>query len=156
MNPVLRYLYIGFFLSHIPITLTVDLQGLLGPYFPVVLQDMLRWYVATFNDTLMGAPPVWFKSVILCELVFQVPMFFVLAYGMITKRNWLRIPAIVYGSHVCTTLVPILGTFLADDRISSSQRLVLFAFYLPYLLIPLLLTCHMVATPAPFGPRKCD
>ena len=41
-----------------------------------------------------------------------------------------RIPFIVYGAHVATTMIPILG-----EMIGGSTRLAL--IYLPYLLFPL-------------------
>ena len=125
-------------------------------YFPKPLRDLLHWYVSNFNDILMGAPPVWFKSIIVCELFFQLPMFFVLAYGIYNRKTWIRIPSIIYGSHVATTLVPILATFITNERIRSDESVYLLAFYLPYFIIPLLLTIHMAITPIPFPKQNVD
>ena len=72
MNASLRAVYLIFFISHIPITLVVDLQALLGQYYPAPARDLITWYVRNYNDVLMASPPVWFKAVICCELIFQV------------------------------------------------------------------------------------
>ncbi len=79
-------------------------------------------------------------------------MFFLLAYGIYYRRNWIRVPALVYSAHVVTTLVPILATFVTAAEIASAQqRAVLISFYAPYLLIPLMLCVHMVLVEEPFA-----
>ena len=80
-------------------------------------------------------------------------------------RNWIRIPMIVYGSHVATTMVPILGELVAfaaarhDDAADlllppQARRWGLVAIYMPYLVMPLLLTIYMAANSEPFGPSS--
>ena len=64
--------------------------------------------------------------------------------------RWIRIPAIIYGSHVATTLIPILYHFIAADAMSQltvTERLYLCAVYAPYLIIPLMLVYHMLTSP---------
>jgi len=63
-----------------------------------------------------------------------------------TQRRWVRIPAIVYGTHVATTLVPILAEFLFN---SSKPKLMAALIYSPWLLLPLALLCRMVLRPYP-------
>ena len=63
-----------------------------------------------------------------------------------THRGWVRIPAIVYGTHVATTLVPILAEFLFN---SSKPKLMAALIYSPWLLLPLELLCRMVLRPYP-------
>jgi len=75
MNEFLQWVYLIYFLTHIPITLLVDLQAVFGQHYPLYLQDIITWYVATFKDHLMRDPPVWFQSFIMAELVFQLPFF---------------------------------------------------------------------------------
>ena len=50
MNDILRYAIIIYYCTHIPITLCLDLQGLLHAYFPPALQQLLQWYVRTVQS----------------------------------------------------------------------------------------------------------
>ena len=73
---------------------------------------LLKFHVDTNHDPLMAAQPVWFKSMILFELLFQLPFFFVGFYAFYKQCNWIRIPGIAYGVHTATTLIPILAEIL--------------------------------------------
>ena len=79
--------------------------------------------------------PTWFRALCISELALQLPFFFVGAYGIARRRDWVRIPAILYGSFVSATMVPILAELAAHDE-PGYQRGVLLSFYLPYLLFP--------------------
>lgn len=62
---------------------------------------------------------------------------------------------VVYGSHVFTTVFPILFTFYETDNTQHiMNKWALFGFYSPYLLIPLVLTAYMCLYSEPFG--ICD
>lgn len=97
-------------------------------------------------------PPIapWFKAFVALEVVGQLPFFFVATYAFVTKKNWIRIPAIIYGSVVCTTMVPILWE-LAVHKARGYSAPAIIAFYIPYLLVPLAITIFMTVTPEPFG-----
>ena len=160
MNDLLRIIFIVYFTTHIPITLCLDLQGVLpSTLYPQALKDFFIWYVSTFSDYLMTAPqPVWLKSFLFAELIWQLPFFFVAAYGLIYKKNWLRIPSIVYGTHVATTVWPILAEIIYSTNNTIAQKQLLFSFYFPYLLVPALLSsymsCHVVPFPENVGSEQ--
>lgn len=66
---------------------------------------------------------------------------------------------IIYGSHVATTMIPILGELIAFAMSSGSseqamQRWTLVAIYLPYLIVPLLLTAEMCLCAEVFPQQK--
>lgn len=129
-----RMAFLGYFLSHVPITLFVDAQGLFGPYYPKVLKDVVAWYCNVFGDVLMkNAPSVdyaWFSSLICFEILFQMPFFFVaiqklLETGDKQQKHYperFRMACIVYGTHVSTTLVPIIGTFVTNQEMTIQQK----------------------------------
>mmetsp|Transcript_4742 Transcript_4742/g.8946 ORF Transcript_4742/g.8946 Transcript_4742/m.8946 type:complete len:168 (+) Transcript_4742:1-504(+) len=152
MNSLLRFVFLAYFISHVPITLFIDLQGNWGPQYPAMLQQVNTWYCETYGDFLMADPPIWFRSFIMGEAFFQFPFFFVATYGLLYRKQWIRIPSIIYGSHVVTTLQPIMYTFyLADNSDGRMNKLALFGFYMPYLMVPLILTLYMSLNPEPFG-----
>jgi hypothetical protein len=146
-----------FFASHIPITLCMDIQAVFGAYYPMLLRNVSAWYVDTFQDPLMRDAPIWFQSLLVCELLLQVPFFVTACYFLgqapaqpknpsnNNKNNdneyhypsWFRDACIVYGSHTATTLVPILCVILTDPGTIMTQKMVLCGFYVPYLVFPL-------------------
>ncbi|XP_070249292.1 sigma intracellular receptor 2 [Myotis yumanensis] len=149
-----------YFLSHIPITLLFDLQAVLPrELYPVELRNLLTWYAKEFKDPLLQDPPVWFKSFLFCELVFQLPFFPIATYAFFKGGcKWIRTAAIVYSAHTMTTLIPILCTFLLEDFSKASgfkgqgpktlrERLTLVSVYAPYFLIPLMLLLFMLRSP---------
>ncbi|NXH09478.1 SGMR2 protein, partial [Bucco capensis] len=150
-------LFALYFLSHIPITLLIDLQALLpAGLHPASLTELLQWYAATFRDPMMLQPPEWFKAFIYCEAFLQLPFFPVAAYAFFKGGcKWIRTPAIIYSTHVATTLFAILAHILFHDFSSGEpagprsqqQRLTLLCVYLPYLLLPLLLLHTMLCHP---------
>uniref|UniRef100_A0A8B9T7E7 Transmembrane protein 97 n=1 Tax=Anas platyrhynchos TaxID=8839 RepID=A0A8B9T7E7_ANAPL len=69
--------------------------------------------------------------------------------------KWIRTPAIIYSTHVATSLVAILAHILFHDFSKSEhlgprtqqERLILLSIYIPYLLIPLLILFTMLYSP---------
>ncbi|NXA50896.1 SGMR2 protein, partial [Nothocercus julius] len=152
---LLECLFALYFLSHIPITLMIDLQPLLpaAGIYPESLTELLQWYAVTFRDPMMMQPPEWFKSFIFCEAFLQLPFFPIAAYAFLKGGcKWIRTPAIIYSSHVATTLLAILAHILFHDFSTSEhsgpqtqrERLILLSIYAPYLLIPLLILFTML------------
>lgn len=149
-----------YFVSHIPITLFIDLQPVLPPeLYPQQLSSLLQWYSREFKDPLMQDPPMWLKSFLVCELVFQLPFFPFAAYAFFKGScRWIRIPAIVYAVHTITTVIPILYILLFEDFSKAvafkglrpenfRERLTLIGIYVPYLIIPLILLLFMLRNP---------
>ncbi|GCC24592.1 hypothetical protein chiPu_0002994 [Chiloscyllium punctatum] len=151
---LIEWVFACYFFTHIPITLAIDLQALLpGDLYLPALQDLLKWYAARFKDPMMLDPPAWFKAFILCEALLQLPFFPVAAYAFYKGNcSWIRTPAIIYSTHVTTTVIAILAHILFNDFSksmypgpkSTSERLTLSAIYIPYLLIPVLILMSML------------
>eukprot|EP00980_Cylindrotheca_fusiformis_P018067 scaffold5794_cov141-Cylindrotheca_fusiformis.AAC.3 len=53
--------------------------------------------------------------------------------------RWFQKACLVYGAHVATTLVPIIGTFLTSLNMTSTQKAISLLVYSPYLMFPLVL-----------------
>ncbi|NXY51828.1 SGMR2 protein, partial [Ceuthmochares aereus] len=120
------------------------------------LTELLQGYAAAFRDPMMLQPPEWFKAFIYCEAFLQMPFFPIAAYAFLKGGcKWIRTPAIIYSTHVATTLVPILAHILFHDFSKSEdlgpqtlrERLALLSIYVPYLLIPLLILYTMLCHP---------
>eukprot|EP01087_Luapelamoeba_hula_P005087 TRINITY_DN15176_c0_g1_i1.p1 TRINITY_DN15176_c0_g1~~TRINITY_DN15176_c0_g1_i1.p1 ORF type:complete len:208 (+),score=16.71 TRINITY_DN15176_c0_g1_i1:75-698(+) len=147
-------LFLVYFVVHIPTTILIDAQCLLvGPHYPQPLQDVMSWYLNEWGDPFMASAtsPVWFKALVTGECLLQLPFFFVATYAFINKRNWIRIPGIMYCAHVMTTMLPILAEMWLHAAPTPAQRTFLVALYCPYLLVPLMLLCVLLRHPLPFG-----
>lgn len=156
MNPILRYIFLFYFITHIPISLSLDYQALLGEFYPPILQEFYKWYTVKFNDVLMTNRPVWLQSFIFAELVFQGPFFFVAIYALWKRRNWIRIPGIIYGTHVATTVLPILAEIAFSTKNNLHEKIILFCCYSPYFVIPALFAGVLADSPVPFPQRYDD
>jgi hypothetical protein len=87
----------------------------------------------------METKPLWLQSFILAEVVVQFPLFFYFIWGLMKKEyQKIKIPGIVYGSHVATTVWAILAETLVSERNTTNEKIVLTSFYFPYFLIPVL------------------
>lgn len=153
----MKQIYIIYFATHIPATLCVDCQAVLPrAYFPKPVRNVLDFHVSTYNDILMANPPVWFKSFVVVELIFQLPFFFYAIRVLVNMKGCslyalpqdapARSLFCAYGAHVATTLVPILATFATSDQLDSTQRTMLLLIYLPYLIIPLAIVSETLPT----------
>ncbi|XP_077474895.1 sigma intracellular receptor 2 [Stigmatopora argus] len=150
----LEIIYFFYFISHIPITLFIDLQLVLPTcLYPQTLRNLLKWYSNEFNDPLLLHPPEWFKSLIVCEALLQMPFFPIAAYAFLKGScRWIRTPVIIYSTHVATTLIPILShIFFYNHTTESSwlpvtpqERWTLVFIYAPYLLVPVMLLLTMM------------
>eukprot|EP00850_Spirogloea_muscicola_P008308 SM000044S15955 [mRNA] locus=s44:222148:227861:+ [translate_table: standard] len=99
-------LLVAFFALHILTTVLVDAQLVLpAERFPAALRSLVRWHVATYKDFLVGEKPLWFVSLVWCEVLFQLPFYVVAVYAFLCGRSWIRVPAIVYAAHTATTMV---------------------------------------------------
>ena len=149
----LRVVLLVFFATHIPATLLIDSQAVLPPRLvPPFAADLLAWHVSRTSDPVMTAPfPPWFRALVLGELVFQLPFFFVATYAFACRRNWIRIPALVYGVHTATTLLPILLEVYESTTVPSpAARAQLLLLYAPYLILPAACAVWMALSPQPF------
>jgi hypothetical protein len=156
-----RWAFLVFFSSHILFSVLVDFQGLFpssSSYYPDAIRQILLFHTDTFADPLMSDPPLWLRSFLWCELLFQWPFFFVACWmigssspsSSLHYPDWFRCACIAYGAHAATTLVPILATLVvANGEASARQRTAVTAVYLPYLVFPLWILALTAGNPHP-------
>jgi len=159
--------YFIFFVMHIPITLLLDLQYLYpASLAPAPLRKLLLYYVGMSNDPLVGglagvfgnnAHLDWFKSFICVEAFFQLPVFFLGARALYKGSRKIYVLLIIYGASTATTTLPCLYTTLTTPQTSAhtithgivsvtfEQRILLLSGYVPFLVLPLIMTFDMAA-----------
>lgn len=159
-------IFFFFFLTHVLITVLWHSQMILPTkIYPQCLRDLTKTYSKDWQDPLNFSQktPVWYLSIIYCEVFLQLPFHFVAIYVFWSGSHyhpWFRIPSIMYSIHVATTFMPIFAfltssetlTQCSQSRGTSSScalgqtlRLKLIAvYYAPFFLIPLRLLTFSV------------
>eukprot|EP00123_Amoebidium_parasiticum_P006081 comp17136_c0_seq1/m.15928 comp17136_c0_seq1/g.15928 ORF comp17136_c0_seq1/g.15928 comp17136_c0_seq1/m.15928 type:complete len:156 (-) comp17136_c0_seq1:53-520(-) len=148
-------LFLGYFLVHLPVSLLIDAQAVLpAGWHPQVAVDLVDYYVREFRDPYMRAPPVWFQSFVWCELTLQLALQLAAIYGLLKRRSWVGTVCVVYGTHVATTVLPIVAdTACRRDR-TTNEKAVLLGFYVPYLLLPVAMVLRFALHPWPSAKPK--
>ncbi|XP_015682779.1 sigma intracellular receptor 2-like [Protobothrops mucrosquamatus] len=154
---VLEWIFAFYFLTHSPITLLFDLQPLLPGVYPSALSDMMTWYTTTFKDSIVASREPWSMS-FLCFEAFPQLFFFPVAAYAFWKGNckWIRIPVIIYATHVITTmsacLAHILFTDFSNAKVPAPQtlqeRLTLSVVYAPFLATSLVMLLFVLFSSA--------
>ncbi|RSH95337.1 hypothetical protein EHS25_000424 [Saitozyma podzolica] len=144
----LEQVWFWFFVIHIPITLTLDIQSLYPPSllagtpFPA----FMRWYINFSRDPIllgaMSSNPAWdwLKCFLKMEAFVQLPSFFIGAYGLYKNDKRVYPLILAYGASTATTLVPTLNALLTDKStppLSTMELANLLGSYIPFLLFPL-------------------
>ncbi|KAI5123502.1 hypothetical protein M0805_006662 [Coniferiporia weirii] len=168
----LDLLYFAFFLTHIPATLLLDLQALYPrALVPAPLARLPELYLHLVPDPLIagardGGPAwVWFRTFLVLEAVFQLPVFCIglRALWRDTNTRTLHVLLLIYAASTSTTVLPCLTTLLAPSAsgagLTPPQRALLLAAYVPFLLVPLIMggdmALRLVApAPDPVGVKK--
>ncbi|KAJ6466924.1 transmembrane protein 6/97 [Mycena sanguinolenta] len=159
----LDLVYFSFFVTHIFASLCIDFQALYpSALVPGFLRTFAEWYISQSNDPflkvmfgLSNDPLIWFKSFLFLEVFFQFPTFFIAARGLLNDSKKHYVLILVYGASTATTVWPCVLTLLAIPEpspaalasgiatLSPDQRVMLLASYVPFLLLPLLMTVDM-------------
>ncbi|TFK39887.1 transmembrane protein 6/97 [Crucibulum laeve] len=161
----LDFLYFLFFAIHIPASLLIDLQYLYPSWLvPNFIRNLLMFYVKMSNDPLIGGLAgyfgnnshlIWLKSYITLEAIFQFPVFILGMLGLYKGSRSIYVLLLVYAASTATTALPCVMYLLqvphaTPDSIgkgivslSFEQRLLLLSSYIPFFLIPLLMTVDM-------------
>lgn len=96
-------------------------------------------------DPLFLAPPVWMRFVTGLSAFVYGPFYLVLVYAFIKGKNWIHVPAIMYGTAISViTGVIVFGVeFLGEPEWRCQNPGKFLPLNLPYVLIPILLIIRM-------------
>lgn len=156
------WLFLAYFLVHIPVTLCIDAQVLLPKaWFPALLQRAMQDWIRDYDDVVLRTAPLWFQSFIWIELICHVPYFFFAVYAFARGRNWIRTTTLVYSTAVITSMCVILPEAWSQSFAPLNTKLALVSIYGIWLLMPILLMARVwnervfdYATPAPAQSKK--
>ncbi|KAG1842152.1 transmembrane protein 6/97 [Suillus subalutaceus] len=165
----LDLVYFAFFLVHIPATLLIDLQALYPPSLtPYFIRALPQLYVQMSNDPLIGnvlgmlgdsQPFVWFKTFLAVEAydLFQLPVFVLGARGLWRDSRSIYVLLLIYAASTTTTTLPCLSVLMTTPTtsaqtitdkvvsVTTSQRFLLLSSYIPFFIIPFIMTIDMAS-----------
>ncbi|EXX71258.1 hypothetical protein RhiirA5_272897 [Rhizophagus irregularis] len=135
----LDLIFFVYFVTHIFPTIFLDSYLVLSPLAPNFLKSINQWYTENFNDPFFVNSPIWFKGFAHIEFLIHLPFFFYVSIGLWKDTATIRLPMLIYSSHVTTTTFTCLVELLFNEHggLTNSQRNLLIFFYFPYFLIPL-------------------
>ncbi|OCH87826.1 hypothetical protein OBBRIDRAFT_837098 [Obba rivulosa] len=161
----LDMLYFIFFMIHLPATLLVDLQALYPAHLvPPVIAQIPEYYITMSNDPLIGgvmgligdpAHFVWFRTFLFLEALFQIPVFILGMRGLWNDSRSIYVLLLIYAASTTTTTLPCLSVILTTPLttlktqvadiafITPLQQWLLLSSYIPFFLIPLMMTIDM-------------
>ncbi|KAN0061532.1 hypothetical protein ACQY0O_006379 [Thecaphora frezii] len=149
-------LYVSYFSIHLLASLLIDAQLSLVPYsqllYPAPLRSLLRFYLETFHDPFLtalsncDAAYTWFHTLILTEVVFQIPLFVVAIVAL--KRQDRRVyPLLVaYGTLAASSTLQCIASLVWGHEAATLTKTQLFGLlqnYVPFCLLPTLLCVDM-------------
>ncbi|MBW2241503.1 MAG: DUF2781 domain-containing protein [Deltaproteobacteria bacterium] len=108
------------------------------------------WYARSFDPVFLDAP-LWLR--IMCGIDAYVfgPTYLVMIYAFVKGRDWIRIPALLYGAAIVYSTIVYFGwEFLSEENRGQANLFAVFVVNIPYTVVPLLLMWRM-RNPAPFG-----
>ncbi|CVK90788.1 uncharacterized protein FPRN_07212 [Fusarium proliferatum] len=157
-KPFLDYLYLAVVVLHLTAMLGVDFvpfypQSLCQPrgspfHFLVIYR---QWYITTMSDPYydLDIPGHFFEFLVYVELIVQFPLALYLTYALLSKQRIsgsAELAAVIYGvvTGLCTAIVCNDMWHLGPEAIShEAKQTLLFGAYLPYAVIPTLMSLEM-------------
>jgi hypothetical protein len=111
------------------------------------------WY-AHDADPLFMHPPDWMRIVTGLSAFVYPPFYVVLVFALVTGRNWIQLPAVIYATMIVTlTGIVVFGVeFFGEPVLRTGNPVKFLLFNLPYVLVPLILLVRM-RKPLPFTRR---
>jgi hypothetical protein len=121
-----------------------------SPDSPNILAQ-INYAYSSVNDPLFMHPPVWMRFVTGLSAFVYAPFYIVLVYALITGKNWIQLPSLIYATMIVTlTGVVVFGVeFFGEPEFRTPNPVGFLAYNLPYVLIPLVLLIRM-RKPQPF------
>jgi hypothetical protein len=108
------------------------------------------WY-AHDADPLFMNPPVWMRFVTGLSAFVYGPFYILLAYCLLSGRNWIQLPAVIYATAITViTGVIVFGVeFFGEPEFQTQNPVKFLVFNAAYIIFPILLLIRM-RKPLPF------
>jgi steroid 5-alpha reductase family enzyme len=119
---------------------------------PKVFVDVVHWWEGTF-DPLLLARPVWYKATIWIDVLLFGPFTALAAYAFFRRRNWIRIPAIIYSAIMFTNVTIIMSEEIWGPHAAANPLFPVLA-NAAWFIFPFIITARMWGNDHPFTTLK--
>lgn len=151
---VVNLFFVTYTISMEPLVIPDLHEFKLHPHYPLwppkpLIDNLHNFWIPNFDNILLHRP-AFYKCFMWWEQLFFGPYYAFAIFAFWTRKNWIRIPSIIYGSVMFTKITVLMaeGAFGSVHR--SPKPLTFIAVHTPYLIIPLFLVIYFWAVPAPF------
>jgi hypothetical protein len=110
---------------------------------------LVHWWERSY-DPLLWARPAWYRATIWLDVLAFGPFYAAAIYAFWRGRDWIRIPAVVWGSVLFTNVFIILFDELFGVHATPAPGVVV-AANLPWLLMPFAVGWRVLRSPHPFS-----
>lgn len=114
---------------------------------PRFIVDLEQWWGHHF-DPLLNARPVWWRATIWIDALFFGPYYAFAIYAFLKRRNWIRVPSIIYASVMLTNVTIILSEEIWGQHATPHLAAVVGA-NASWVIIPILMLIRMSREPFP-------
>jgi steroid 5-alpha reductase family enzyme len=158
--------YLLFNLLFVPYIISIEQIVIHGPVIlhpanftypawpPRILVDVIHWWEGNF-DPLLLARPVWYKATIWIDVLLFGPFYAAAVYAFIRRRNWIRLPAIIYSAVMFTNVTIILSEELWGPYAAVNPLIPVLA-NASWLIFPIIIIARMWKNNHPFTVKKSD
>lgn len=142
----LDYVYLAFFLIHIPVMLAVDFAGFypasIRPTFTLQIRD---YYIDTYRDRFFIDPPLWFRGFMVLELVYHLPLSLWAIPAILRDDALVPLQLLVFALETAVTTLTCTLEMLSWEGYSVEEQSRLCALYVPYLALAILMGADMLS-----------
>jgi hypothetical protein len=126
-----------------------DPARFMPPFWPPrPLLELVHWWERSY-DPLLWARPAWYRATIWLDVLAFGPFYAAALYAFARGRDWIRIPAVIWGTALFTNVFIILFDELLGTH-ATPAPLVVVGANLPWLLAPFLVGWRVLRSPHPF------
>jgi len=127
----------------------VDIDHFVQPLWPPApLLALVHWWERSF-DPLLIARPAWYRATIWLDVLVFGPFYLAAIYAFVRGRDWIRIPAVIWGSVLFTNVFIILFDELLGVHATPHPFTVVGA-NLAWMLMPFVVGWRVLRSPHPF------
>ena len=119
---------------------------------PKFMIDLTHWYGHHFDPALI-ARPAWWRAAIWVDVLFLGPFYAVAIYAHIKKKNWIRMPTIMWACVLLTEMYIIIFEELKGVNATPEVGRMLLA-NAAWVIFPILALIRMLPHPEPFSSSK--
>jgi hypothetical protein len=155
----LDWFFVAFFVVNLGfITYIVDVEQLIiadPAHFtyplwpPAKLVDLVHWWGRTYDPALLAREP-WWRATIWIDALFFGPYYAFAIYAFVKKKNWIRMPSVIWASVMLTNVTVILFEEAWGAHATPQLPMVLFA-NAAWLIFPILMLIRMWQSEKPFA-----